>query len=812
MRLGLQRKITLSIVSAGAIPLCLGLLFAYSQSTAELEAVIGANFRALAGETAHSLDLMMNGEILRRTRLASNEAVVTALAARNARYRGRSPDRIDALLAHEAAQWDAATPETPRVAPSASSPTAVAALEVLQRFAKTQGYDDDPSDAGPLRAIFVTDREGAVLLNVSTGGLPAYRQADARPSAAPPPGGKDRLGRTSLSTVFFDDRFNAYVFTLAVPIRDPANASVLGWLHSVYDAKEFFRPATQPVRFGKTGHVMLIDSRGTVIVCPILPTGTRVSDATLVESVTGPQAGWVKAAGDGHGGRDVSIIGFSPLQDTSLVTKASTGLLWHSFAWQASEEIFAPTRSLLGWIAAAGLVAIGLLGAIGYFAAHRIVVPIQALQDHAARIGQGELTEPIVIRTGDEIERLADEFNAMNRRLASAFAGLEDQVAAKTSEVRFLKEYNEKILNSLPESVVIAKPDRTVEYVNAEALRALEVPREAWLGRDFFDVVRIEPAARDPVVRDFEQVLAGTNEPAAPAVRPPEQASRDPLAPHLSDLPDAVSSVLQDIRIGGRSFRRRLFRVNAGLNGDSRVGIALRDVTSERHLQDQLIRAEKLAGMGTLTAGIAHEVNNPLFVIMGLAQTLEDETDAAVARAYAKDIVKHCRHMASVIKNFARYSSPGAAESGQAVDVQQALEDALKLARMTQVSDDIEIVTRYHPVPRILAKPEEVQQVFMNLIVNAFQAMGGHGMLRLAIDRDGGCVRVRIADNGPGIPKAFVGKIFDPFFTTKEPGKGTGLGLSIVYQILSKYGGTIGVETHEGRGTEFTIAWPEAPV
>ncbi|TAJ09130.1 MAG: sensor histidine kinase [Nitrospirae bacterium] len=795
MRVGLKHKIVLAILGGGAFPLVLGMVLAYSQGTTELERVIGGNFRALAGETARSIDLILSGEIARRTRIAANDDVAVALAARNRRYQGLPASEVTNLLAREARRWKSSG------LPALDSRTAPA-QEMLRRFAKTQGLGETPSDRSAILAMFLTDREGALVAGVGGRGSLRYLHRDQpwwRGAF------NQERGQVYLGNVAFDEALDRYVFTLAVPVLDKHRHRVIGVLQSVYDAKAFFQPAIHPVRFGKSGHVMLIDSRGTVIICPILPTGVRVSDTSLVRSVTKDEPGWVKADGDGHGGRDTSIIGFAPLPETSLTTKASTGLLWHSFAWQASDEIFAPTRSLLLWIASAGFLAMGLLGSIGYYAAHRIVTPIQRLQEGAARIGRGELTEPITIRTGDEIERLADEFNAMNGRLQRAFAGLEGKVAAKTAEIRSLKEYNEKILNSLPECVMILRQDRTIEYINAEAMRVLDVAPRQGIGQDLFRLLSVDQPTRRRIEQEFD--WARTAAPGLPASRdaPPQTERRDPLAPQAGD---PASVALRDLRIGDRVFGQRFFRVSADGNGDTRIGLALREITAERRLQDQLIQAEKLAGMGTLTAGIAHEINNPLFVIMGLAQAIENEDDLPVTREHAKDIVKHSRHMSSIIRNFAGYAAPGFAEDAQPVDVNQKLDDALKLARLAHVTDDLDVITEYGPIPPILARPEEVQQVFQNIIVNAIQAMNGQGHLSLSTRFEVGWIVIRIADTGPGIPKAFLGKIFDPFFTTKEPGKGTGLGLNIVYQIVTKYGGTVGVESEEGKGTRFTLRWP----
>ncbi len=796
MRFGLKQKIILSILGAGALPLLLGMVLAYSQGTTELERVIGANFQALAGETARSIDLILGGEIARRTRIAANDSLLKALTARNRRYEGLTDQQTRRLLLQDAARWQAGRSSLP------DEPGTGPALDLLKRFARTQGLGETAAAPSALRALFLTDRKGALVLSIGNNGHPDYRHDDQAWWQGAFSRGR---GRVHLGNVVFDERFNSYVFTLAIPVMDQNRRQAIGVLQSVYDAKEFFKPAIYPVRFGKTGHVMLIDTQGTVIVCPILPTGIRVSDASLVRSVTADEPGWVKAAGDGHGGHSTSIIGFAPLPETSQTTKASTGLLWHSFAWQASEEIFTPTRSLLVWIASAGLFAMGLLGATGYYAAHRIVTPIRRLQQGAVLIGRGELTEPIRIRTGDEIERLADEFNTMNERLQQAFAGLEDKVIEKTAEVRYLEEYNEAILNSLPDSVIILKQDRTIEYINAEAIRVFQVPDASIIGQDLFRLLPVDPSTKRRIEQTFAQALAGSPEPAAWYEQPDISPSRDPLAPTPGGASGTVSS---DLRIGPLVFGRRFFRVSAGGGQATRIGLALRDMSGERQLQDQLIQAEKLAGMGTLTAGIAHEINNPLFVIMGLAEAMEDEDSLQVTKEFAKDIVKHSRHMASIVKNFARYTAPGSAEGVRPVDINQKLADALNMARMAQVADNLTVLTDYRAVPTVQARPEEIQQVFLNIIVNAIQALNGRGTLHLSTESVSGWARIRIADDGPGIPKAFLGKIFDPFFTTKEPGQGTGLGLNIVYQIVTKYGGTVGVESEEGKGTTFVVHLP----
>jgi len=225
-------------------------------------------------------------------------------------------------------------------------------------------------------------------------------------------------------------------------------------------------------------------------------------------------------------------------------------------------------------------------------------------------------------------------------------------------------------------------------------------------------------------------------------------------------------------------------------------------------LQDQLIQAEKLAGLGTLVSGMAHEINNPIQGILGMAELVLDEKDQAKVREYTRDIVEYSRHIAVVVSDFACYARPSAREEEVAVDLCERLAEAVKMVRRCPHFGHVEVALRLQPLPRLRARRVEIDQVFVNLLTNAVQAMGGRGRLELASEAQGGMMDVRISDSGCGIPQSLLDKIFDPFFTTKEPGQGTGLGLSIVSRIVTKYGGTIAVESEQGKGSTFTVRFP----
>jgi signal transduction histidine kinase len=246
----------------------------------------------------------------------------------------------------------------------------------------------------------------------------------------------------------------------------------------------------------------------------------------------------------------------------------------------------------------------------------------------------------------------------------------------------------------------------------------------------------------------------------------------------------------------------------AGRNGNG-MEEALRESEGRcRRLQDQLIQAEKLAGLGTLVSGMAHEINNPVQCIFGMAEIILDEQDPAKIREYAQDIIRLSKHIATVVRDVSCYARPGSREDEIDVDLCERLTEVIKMVRRCPHFGKVEVVTRFQPIPRLRARRVEVDQAFVNLLSNAVQAMDGRGRLDLATRLNGGTLVVQVSDTGCGIPKALIHKIFDPFFTTKDPGKGTGLGLSIVHQIVSKYGGTIGIESEEGKGSTCTVQFP----
>ncbi len=229
----------------------------------------------------------------------------------------------------------------------------------------------------------------------------------------------------------------------------------------------------------------------------------------------------------------------------------------------------------------------------------------------------------------------------------------------------------------------------------------------------------------------------------------------------------------------------------------------------KKRLEEQLIQSEKLAGIGTLASGIAHEINNMLLGISGSAEIIRNTKDLNIAKKYAKDILKLSGRITDIIKDLSQYSKAVHDNKISSVSINDMIEESLKLVELFPISVDINIVRDYKASSIVKANYIEMMQVFVNIIINAFDAMRDNDTLTIVThEEDSRFAEIEVRDTGYGIPGEYIENIFDPFFTTKGPGRGTGLGLSITRRIVERHGGTIKVESEVNRGAAFIIRLP----
>ena len=237
----------------------------------------------------------------------------------------------------------------------------------------------------------------------------------------------------------------------------------------------------------------------------------------------------------------------------------------------------------------------------------------------------------------------------------------------------------------------------------------------------------------------------------------------------------------------------------------------IEDITEHKKLQQQLIQSERLASLGELISGVAHELNNPLASVLGFSQLLLTEDLNDSARRDVEVIIREATRCQKIVQNlltFARRHKPEKTYVG----INGIIESVLELRAYNLRLNNIKVIKEFdEDLPKTVADYHQLQQVFLNLINNAEQAMvESHqgGTLRVRTEKRGNLIRALVIDDGPGIPPEHMSKIFDPFFTTKEVGKGTGLGLSICYGIIQEHGGRIYAESEVGKGATFVVELP----
>jgi len=249
-----------------------------------------------------------------------------------------------------------------------------------------------------------------------------------------------------------------------------------------------------------------------------------------------------------------------------------------------------------------------------------------------------------------------------------------------------------------------------------------------------------------------------------------------------------------------------------GQGGVPQVVEYYRDITEQRMKQRHLYHSGKLAAVGQLAAGLAHELGNDLSVISGATQfLLKHVGEGSDFRAYLEAIERNAAAADRIIRGLLAFAKPRE-PAFTPCRVVPLLEEACLALQGEFAAHAIEVVRRYaEGLPEVFADGELLQQVFRNILLNAAQAMPGGGTITIAtaFDREREQILVEIADTGPGIPQAHLARIFDPFFTTKE--EGTGLGLSVSYSLIQAHGGTLSVRSREGEGASFTIALPVKP-
>jgi two-component system, NtrC family, sensor kinase len=414
--------------------------------------------------------------------------------------------------------------------------------------------------------------------------------------------------------------------------------------------------------------------------------------------------------------------------------------------------------------------------------------------------------------TSDDVELLTTL--ACSVGIAVENSRLYSSLERKVEEYERLKDFSENIVESINVGILAADLDDRVESWNSQIERLTGIPRDVAQGRCLSELFPAD------LVEEFERVRGETG---IRHIYKFVLCSRD--MPTLADGPVLApsgdgngdgSAVAVAVETAPAPARESVLNVAIAplVSKDLRqIGrlIIFDDITERDELERRLLQADKLTSIGLLAAGVAHEVNTPLAVISTYAQMLAKQVsgDDQKSRLLEK-IAKQTFRASEIVNSLLNFSRTSPKEFDE-VGINRAVQETLTLIGHQLDRAHVHIhFEPQEPLPAIRGDFGRLQQVFLNLFLNARDAMEGGGELTVHTSSDDASVRIEVADNGQGIQAEYLSRIYDPFFTTKGARKGTGLGLSVTYGIVKEHGGSIDVESRPGAGTVFRLEFPVA--
>ncbi|MFZ5861619.1 MAG: ATP-binding protein [Nitrospirota bacterium] len=461
--------------------------------------------------------------------------------------------------------------------------------------------------------------------------------------------------------------------------------------------------------------------------------------------------------------------GYAPLLDQNGSAVAVVGV-------EAGADFFdalSVTKRQVAWTVAGSLL---ILLSIGWWLSRSILRPLTVLVSAMDRVGQGEAPAKIESLKHDEIGYLGRRFNEMVDALAEKDRLLTELYQHERQRADRHRGYSDFLLRSMTTGVIGVDFAGRLTSVNPAALDILDLSIEETGAA--LDAV-LEPD--HPIMRILDETLAGQPAQARQELHIQTRTGRSKwVGVHTAPLHD-----LDGMLIGASAL--------------------LTDVTAVRKLQDEIRRKDRLAAIGQLSAGIAHEIRNPLAAIEGFSELLARRVPDEGARVLLDEIVQEVRHLNRIVSDFLTFAREPQLHC-EPTDVGQLVDGTLSLLLSTHAKPITLAGNLPQHLPPVALDPNEFRRVLVNILRNALEAMPDGGTLHVSADLSDEWLTVTIRDSGPGIPEHVKEQIFTPFFTTKD--EGTGLGLAIAHKIIEGHRGIIDVESTPGVGSAFTIRIP----
>lgn len=784
------------------LPVLLGLIVTSWRGTTELRKAIGNNFEGLAKEAASKTDLGVQKEIAELHFLGDSIEIQEAL------QNALSP-------APKGTAAQAALPTIP------SDPKVSAFLNRAMRLPETQAV---------LQSLIITNNVGQQIASSAAAPANSSFLADEiwwKESA------RGEKGAVYIGALYQHDQdATDFLFDIAMPVLHKESGEFLGILKATLHLKPFLQPFIYPIRFGSTGHAMLIDSSGVVLICPILPTGSHVADPVLLQRITEDRSGWMTAQNDGHGGTN-SIVGFAPVSAVNQLVSSKGGKQWHSFIRQEPKETYEPVQSLIRTVFLYGSLLVGFTGALGFVVAGKLVRPLLLLHEGAEHIRKGDLGYRLQVKTDDEIEALADKFNEMAEKLSESYATLEHKVLSRTRELQALNQIATTANQSLElQGLLDTTLEKVIEVTGFES-GYVEIfnPSESRL------VMKSHFGISSPLLNELHaagnlQISLEVVDTRAPVILEQADVSEttNPLinAGYQTLIVFPVQS--KNKIIGAFTLASRTARsfTAQDLQLLSSIGNQVGTAVENAHLfQKEQETVEKLMEMDRIKSeflsNVSHELRTPLTSIIGFSEILLDRLAGALSpdqESYVRNMNTSGQHLLEIINNLLDLSKIKAGK----MEIHPhlfSLRSLLETIQQTVIPMTYKKGLHFdlsvdEGVDMVYTDEGKVKQILLNILGNAIKFTPAKGSVQLQV-RAGRLGRARaieisIRDTGIGIPTHALSKIFDEFqqidgsYTRDYPG--TGLGLAITKRFVDILGGEIQVESRSGSGSTFRVSIP----
>lgn len=397
---------------------------------------------------------------------------------------------------------------------------------------------------------------------------------------------------------------------------------------------------------------------------------------------------------------------------------------------------------------------------------------LMRLREEAERILSGVLGPSISTLVFQELSTMShDETHLVSnsiRQISRSLRLSRQELAEANRQLAMLKEFSENIIESLPVGVATLDDSHRVTYWNSAMEMITGVEKSDALNKDAGRLLTcLEPRLFNPTIQEGEITCRRNFDPQII------------LKGYVSRLTGAQKGYV----------------------------LVLEDITEKKKIEEELFLTTKHASVGRLAAGVSHEIGNPLASISSLVQELLTEEGSPFVKGSLNTIHQHVNRIARIVRNLGDFARlyPRQRVPTSLPDI---LQNTIDLVRFDKNFKKIEVVTDVQSARPVKIDPDQMQQVFLNLLLNARDAMPDGGKLVISMKENEGRVRMVFADTGTGIETEVKDKVFDPFFTTKGPTRGTGLGLSICYSIIKDHGGAIEVDSEKDKGTKFIITLP----